>query len=642
MLARASELTAVRPLVESVVSSVVGGRAFTGAFRAGVRDVHRALFARDESTVTLALADVGTMVAAGLQFAQPSLARRIDTTEKVEVVRRNIGDANATLVRVADTIEVLAPLLLLVAVLCAAGAIWLSTERRRTVVHLGVGAAIGGLVLVVAWDVARAVAVGQVDGADAREAVGAVWDAFLRDLRTAAWILAGCGAVVAAAAASLIRPVTLDAPLRRLAGWIAAEPTWPALRVLRGVALVAVGLMCVLAWQAVARALVTVAGVYLVFAGVSAILALVYQPRTETKAEAEPQQRARRRRWVAPVLATAVVAAAIAVFVGSGGTTTAAPAAGPCNAHQALCARSLPEVALAATHNSMSVPLPGWFAAEQDAPIAAQLRFGIHGLLFDTHYADKLHDGRLRTYFGPDAKVKELARQDGVSPSALEAALRTRERLGFQGEGERGMYLCHTFCELGGTPLGDALRDIHDFLVANPGEVLVIINQDYVTPEDFVGALREAGLDKLAYRGPTSGRWPTLRQMIDSDQRVLFLAENHAGGAPWYHSAYTAITQETPFAFRGPQPLLDPSGLAATCRENRGPATAPLFLVNHWASTDPVPLPSHASQVNAYEPLMARLRECERIRHHLPNLVAINFFRRGDVLRAVDTLNGVG
>ena len=305
VLARASELTAVRPLVESVVSSVVGGRAFTGAFRSSVRDVHRALFARDESTVTLALADVGTMVAAGLQFAQPSVARRIETTGKVEVIRRNIGDANATLVRVADTIDVLAPLLLLVAVLCAAGAIWLSAERRRTIVHLGAGAAIGGLVLIVAWDIARTVAVGQVDGADAREAVGAVWDAFLGDLRTAAWILAGCGAVVAAAAASLIRPVTLDAPLRRAAGWIAAEPTWPALRVLRGVALVAVGLVCVLAWQTVARALITVAGVYLVFAGVSAILALVYQPRTETETEAEPRRRARRRRWVAPVLATA-------------------------------------------------------------------------------------------------------------------------------------------------------------------------------------------------------------------------------------------------------------------------------------------------------------------------------------------------
>jgi hypothetical protein len=39
---------------------------------------------------------------------------------------------------------------------------------------------------------------------------------------------------------------------------------------------------------------------------------------------------------------------------------------------------------------------------------------------------------------------------------------------------------------------------------------------------------------------------------------------------------------------------------------------------------------------------MARLRECERIRHHFPNLVAVNFCRRGDLLRAVDTLNRIG
>jgi hypothetical protein len=637
VLARASDLIAARPLIESVVSSVVGGRAFTGAFRSGVRDVHRALFARDEDTVTLALADVGTMVAAALDVVQPSLARRIETTQKLEVIRRDVGSANATLVRAADTIKLLAPLLLVVAVLCATGAIWLSAERRRTVVRLGAGAAVGGLVLVVAWDVARTVAVGHVDGADAREAVGAVWDAFLRDLQTAAWILAGCGAVVAAAAASLIRPVELGAPLRRAAGWIASEPTRPALRVLRGVALIAVGVVCVVAWETVARALIAAAGVYLIFAGVSAILWLVYQPRTE----ARPRPAQRRRRWVAPAVATALIATAIAVFVGSGGTTTAAPAAGPCNGHQVLCDRSLPEVALAATHNSMSAPLPGWYSSAQDAGIADQLRFGIRGLLIDTHYADKLADGRLRTDFGDREQLRAQAQQDGVSPSAIDAALRTRERLGFQGEGERGMYLCHSFCELGGTLLSDALRDIHDFLIANPGEVLVIVNQDYLKPEDFVAAVREAGLEELAYRGPTSGRWPTLRQMIDSNQRVLFLAENKAGAAPWYHPAYAAITQETPYSFSRSRQLIDTAELAATCRKNRGPATAPLFLVNHWVTTDPVPLPSHASEVNAYEPLMGRLRECRRIRHHLPNLVAVNFYRRGDLLRAVDTLNAI-
>ena len=66
VLEKKADLVAARPLIQSVVSSVVGGRAFTGAFRAGVRDVHRAVFHGDQHTVTLALADVGTMVAAAL------------------------------------------------------------------------------------------------------------------------------------------------------------------------------------------------------------------------------------------------------------------------------------------------------------------------------------------------------------------------------------------------------------------------------------------------------------------------------------------------------------------------------------------------------------------------------------------------
>jgi hypothetical protein len=54
-----------------------------------------------------------------------------------------------------------------------------------------------------------------------------------------------------------------------------------------------------------------------------------------------------------------------------------------------------------------------------------------------------------------------------------------------------------------------------------------------------------------------------------------------------------------------------------------------------------VPLASNAAKVNAEAPLLRRLRACERLRDHLPNLVAVNFFRTGGVLRAVDALNGV-
>jgi hypothetical protein len=641
VLEKRADLTTARPLIQSVVSSAVGGRAFTGAFRAGVRDLHRTLFSRDQHTLTLAVGDVGAIVAAGLELVQPSVAERVRTTNHVNLVERDIGSVNAKLAQAADNIRLLAWLFLFLALASAAGALLLARDRRRTVVRLGIGTAIGGLLVVVALGVAHRVATRSVSGADARVAVDALWGAFLRDLRTAALILAGIGVVVAAAAASLIRPVAIDAPVRRAGRWLTAEPVRPALKVLRGLVLIAIGLVFLLDREVVLQLAFAAAGLYLVFVGVSSVLALVHQPR-ELKAAAPPRRGHRGRTVIATAVAGILIVVAIATFVGTGGTSTAAPTPDACNGSLSLCSRSLENVALPATHNSMSAPLPGWFASQQDRPIADQLHDGIRGLLIDTHYADRLPNGKLRTYVSDERQLRFQAQHDGVSPTAVDAALRTRERLGFSGEGTRGIYLCHAFCELGGTTLASVLSDLHDFLVANPGEVVVVINQDYITPADFVSAVQKAGLETLAYRGPTThGHWLTLRQMIDRNQRVLFLGENHAGAAPWYHPAYKAITKETPFSFSNPRQLTDASQLPASCRPNRGPANAPLFLVNHWITTDPVPLPSNAEKVNAYAPLVRRLRECQRIRHHIPSLVAVDFYRRGDLLRAVDMLNGV-
>ena len=204
------------------------------------------------------------------------------------------------------------------------------------------------------------------------------------------------------------------------------------------------------------------------------------------------------------------------------------------------------------------------------------------------------------------------------------------------------MYLCHTFCEIGSTPLADVLDDIHDFLVTHPAEVLVIINQDAVTPQDFVAALDTAGLAGYALEPPPRGSaWPTLREMIEQDRRLVVLAENEAGAAPWYQLVYDRLTQETPFMFASTTELTDPARVPASCRPNRGPAGAPLFLVNHWINTDPLPRPGNAATVNAYDALLRRARTCARERGRRPNLLAVDFYERGDLFRVVDTLNGV-
>ena len=642
------DLLAARPIIEAAASGIVGSSAFTGLFRKAVRDVHRALFDRDENTVTLTVGDVGTVLAAALEKLRPSLAHQVKATERVALVQRDVGSLSASLARVADTVRVLSLLLTVLALVAVAAAIAISPERRHTVVELGVGVAVGGILLVVAYGILRPLAIDHVEGPEARAAAGAVWDAYLVDLRTAAWILAGSGAVVAAAAASLIRPFDIGEPVRRVAGWVVREPRRPALRALRGISLVVVGVAVIVARSAFLQLVVTVFGVYLIYEGVTALLKLIYKPpEPGTERPRRPARRAvasvRQRREVgAAVLGIALVTVAVVTFVGSGGASTPSPARGSCNGQDALCDRRLDQIALPATHNSMSAPLPGWFSSQQDAPIANQLADGIRGLLLDTHYADRLSNGKLRTVFGSNTKLQQLAREDGVSQDALDSALRIRDRLGFSGKGERGMYLCHTLCELGGTPLASVLTDLHDFLVAHPDDVVVVINQDYVTPTDFVGAVKSAGLESMVYRGPTTaGRWLTMRQMIDRNQRLVLLAEHRAGAAPWYHLAYQTITEETPYAFKRVSQLTDPTQLARSCRPNRGAEGAPLFLVNHWITTDPLPLPSNAAKVNAYRPLLARLRECEEVRRHIPNLVAVDFYRRGDLFRAVNALNGV-
>ena len=74
VLKNKADLVAARPLIESVASDIVGGRAFTELFRKAVRDVHRSLFKHDKDTVTLTIADVGTVLAAALQQVRPDLA----------------------------------------------------------------------------------------------------------------------------------------------------------------------------------------------------------------------------------------------------------------------------------------------------------------------------------------------------------------------------------------------------------------------------------------------------------------------------------------------------------------------------------------------------------------------------------------
>jgi hypothetical protein len=170
----------------------------------------------------------------------------------------------------------------------------------------------------------------------------------------------------------------------------------------------------------------------------------------------------------------------------------------------------------------------------------------------------------------------------------------------------------------------------------------VIVIEDYVDPVDIEAATEESGLTDYVYTGAVDSPLPTLGEMVDAGGRVLMLAENDAGTVPWYHPAYDALLQETPYSFKRPAELTNPDTLDRTCRPNRGPGSAPLFLVNHWVDTSPAPKPSNARKVNAQQPLLARVDRCDELRDLTANLIAVDFYRQGDLFGVADELNGEG
>jgi hypothetical protein len=117
--------------------------------------------------------------------------------------------------------------------------------------------------------------------------------------------------------------------------------------------------------------------------------------------------------------------------------------------------------------------------------------------------------------------------------------------------------------------------------------------------------------------------------MIAANTRLVVTAEQGAPPPPWYQHVWD-LTWDTPYTFMS----ID----AFTCDPNRGDPSHPLFLVNHWVSTEAnLPDAAAAPSANALDVLLDRIDACPR----LPTFLAVDFYEQGDLFEAVQTLNGL-
>ncbi len=621
-IAARPDLVAVRPLLESAAQAVVAGPAFRSLARGAARDVHRSVFDSGAGTVTLTVSDAGVLLAEALRHQRPDLASEIPANLRVRVggVTDDAQRAAVRAVALGDRIRSLALLSLLAAFLLGAATVAVTRPRRVALLRLGLATAVlGGLALVAVELAPRA-----LTSSAAEHALLSTWlDPLL------GWCSALCaaGAICALAAGSAARPVDLPALGRR--GFAAVRGARdPRLRAARALAAVALG-VALIAWPERLLEIVAVsAGLALVLAGVSELFRLAGTPAPAPRV-AGPRRRGGRIAALAAMLIGALAAAVVVAGAGA-----AAPVrVGRCNGSEALCDRPLDTVAFVGTHNSMSADgEPGWLFAAQDAGIDAQLADGVRALLIDTHYGFATPRG-----VATDLSRESISRAKVVAEAGeqfVQTAERLRARIGYNGGGTREVFLCHAFCEVGATRAVTALAGVHRFLVAHPEEVLILSIEDDTDPQDTEAVIRESGLVREVYRGSVTGPWPTLRTMIERDERVLVLVENHPGPEPWMHRQ-PAVVQETPYHFGDASALAAP----ASCAPNRGGTAGPLMLLNHWVDTSPAPRRTIAREVNAAAFLDARLAHCRAQHRPSPNILAVDFYREGDAFAVARRLD---
>jgi uncharacterized membrane protein HdeD (DUF308 family) len=636
-----TDLVAARPLLESVVDTVVGTQPFRRVFRAAARETNRVFFVRERGNALFDLGDSAEIVQFALRSVSPRVAKEIPKDLKPQLLTLRRRDFAGTTLAVADDVRVLGVVLPLLALAVLAAAVVVSPDRRVGLLRTGVAVGATGALLAATLLILRARTLAGVIGEDevtdeeVRDAVAGVLDAYLGDLVVWGLLLALLGLLVGAAAAAL-EPDAADLPTARLRRRLLGRPPTRLGRAVRGAAALIVGIAVVLNPTLSVQVLAIAAGAYLVFLGTSELLALL-QLSGEPRAEA---RRTRTRALAAAGVASGTVVAVLVVLVlvvtSGGPESRGAPTSSPgtCNGSAAYCDLRLNQAVFAGTHNSFSAAdSPGWFIANQRRTIGRQLKDGIRLFLIDPHWGVESEDGRVRTDFEAEGRDRNRVAK-GMPPQVLKAAERLTGRLGVRGSGgDRDLWLCHTVCELGATRMVDSLEVVRKFLDDNRGEVVILFIEPYVPPAEIAKTFERAGLDRYVATLARDEPLPTLGQLVRRNRRVIVFTEKDADGTvPWYLDGFSFV-QDTPLGATRRDEL--------SCERERGSADSPLLMLNHWADLFPPRLEANRPfQEKKF--VLSRAHRCARVNGLPVNLIAVDHYDQGDLIEAVEELNDEG
>lgn len=633
------DLILVRPVIQATAKAIVASPPFRAVAARGVKRGHQLLATEGGHEVLLSVSDVGVILSNALS-AYPEIAGQIpeDAVAVLGIIEEGpLVEISGQVIRTGQKFPLPPHLVFWVGMALLVGAIFLARDHDLALLRAGLSIMAISLAILIIIDLGELVLSRMGSDQALSDALAGIWNTFMRGFWSKILVLGGLGLMMAAAGTAFPQSVKLDSIWDRTRRVLFGPASRPLFSLIRGFLLTIIGFSTILHPGFASRILVIVAGSLVCFLGLRELCRLVVNPEIRDSRKLKTRTPGPRRHWPwlrrvgAGITMTALLAAGVIYLTQPEAEIQTFGDRG-CHGSLELCDRPLDDIVFAGTHNAMgAAEVANWMFPNHRVGIPSQLRDGIRAFMLDVMSGSPAGDD-VKTDLD-DGQAIRAKLEPTLGAEGFDAALRIRERLLGVDETKKDLYLCHGFCELGYLRLVPALVQFRDFLVLNPGEVIILIFEDTAPPNLVAEAFAESGLLDLVYRGSVEPPWPTLGEMVKSNQRVLVLAENDSAGVPWYHQAFE-VCQETPYHFSSPEEF--------SCEPNRGGTAGSLMLMNHWVTTPPTSLPSIAAQVNAHDFLMGRVEEFRNVRGKTPNIIAVDFYRSGDLVEVVRQLNQAG
>lgn len=192
--------------------------------------------------------------------------------------------------------------------------------------------------------------------------------------------------------------------------------------------------------------------------------------------------------------------------------------------------------------------------------------------------------------------------------------------------------------------------NIVSFLQANPNEVIIMPTQidsstGGIVTLDEIDAMMQLvpGLKALLYnRGAASAPWPTLRELIKANTRILFFFYNsdqrcfgaNAVTCPTGLNDWFEYAGESQFQFQDPSQLDDKQYACEITRGRDG--LLEIYGVNVFTE---IPSAASCEALNTQAYLSNHIQACANVTRRAVNLLVVDCWDVGDVLAVVDAYN---